>query len=120
MLDNQKNIYNMSSNSLAKMITFHVDEEQKILKKRYAIMLTLFKIYALVSTPAYYYFLILKIKNKDEIKRRLMTKNIFLAVHWAQGSIDNILYQELVSIPLFTMYNDEEFQYLAQTIKDVL
>jgi len=120
MLDNQKKIYNMSSNSLAKMITFHVDEEQKILKKRYDIMLTLFKKYAVVSTPAYYSFLILKIKNRDEIRRRLMAKNIFLAAHWTQGPIDNILYQELVSIPLFTMYNDEEFQYLAQAIKDVL
>lgn len=80
MLDGQKSIYSISKKS---MYLLTIEKNNQILSaKRFNLLLETFKEYAIMKTSNYYSFFVMKLKNRDDFRKRLMKENIFLSVHW--------------------------------------
>lgn len=120
LLDNEQNIHQMSSSSIEKIFSIKTNEEHKVSKQRFEFLLSLFSEKSIFIEPLYYSFFILKVENRDEFRKKMMNKNIFLAIHWPKSSQNNVLYKHIISIPLFSNYTDNEFNYLVKSIKDIL
>jgi len=118
LLNRQKNIYKMSYNSQEKLMRYN--SFQTIAKERYELLLKLFSDNSIDIQPTYYSFFILYLKNRNEFRTKMMKKNIFLAIHWSKSSQKNILYNNVISIPLFAHYSNEEFNYLIKSIKELI
>ena len=120
LLDEQNSIYSISNKSLYKLTNINQQVEQEVLKKRYQILSKFFDSYSLKLEQKEYSFFILKLEKRDELRKLLINKNIFLPIHWPQSSQENNLYSKLISIPLFSNYSDKEFKYMIGSIKEFL
>ena len=118
LLDNQRDVYMISSKSLYLLSISSIDEE--IRKKRFMKLKFLFSEFSILENVDNYSFFIMKILKRDTIKNKLMQSNIFLPVHWLKSTQDNELYNLVISVPLFENYNDDEFDYLINSLKDLL
>jgi len=119
-LDESKNIGNISDKSIYLLSLFDYRKSQNIRKKRFDILYKEFGNFCINKDVKEYSFFVIKIQNRDIFRKELFKKKIFLPVHWPKSSIDNILYDEIISLPLFENYNDVEFRYLVNSIKEVL
>jgi hypothetical protein len=119
-INKQYKIYMMSNKSLYKLGYSNLFSNQSILKHRFNKLKVVFSRNSLELNIIEYSFFILKIKNRDLLKKELAQKDIYLPVHWPKSSQNNILYEELISIPLFSNYTDDEFNYLIQCVKELL
>lgn len=113
-IDEQTDIFTISSESLN--LLFNEDfNQQEVLKKRYfeleKITNTKFK------TPSYFSFFPFEIANKATFLKEMRSKNIFLPNFWPQTSQNNNLYTNLVVIPLFYNYSDEQFEYIKNELR---
>jgi len=118
MLDKQSRIYSISKKS---MYLLTMQESSQILRaKRFNTLLDFFKEYAIINTSNYYSFFIMKLKNRDDFRKKLMQENIFLSIHWPVSTQENTLYKSIISIPLFETYDDKTFNRLIKIIKETL
>jgi len=117
LLNNQKLIYKISNQSLYRLSTNKIDCDQTIMNQRFVIMNRLFSESILNNKSEFYSFVLLKVMNRDIIKSELIKKNIFLPIHWPKSSQDNNLYDQVISIPLFSNYTDEEFSFLIEELR---
>jgi len=118
ILDEQKSIYSISKKSIY-LLTIQ-DNNQILRVKRFNLLLESFKEYAIMKTSDCYSFFVMKLKNRDGFRKKLMKENIFLSVHWPVSTQENDLYESIISIPLFETYDDETFNRLMKTIKETL
>jgi len=118
LLNNQKNIYSISNESI--FLLLGQITEQNIRKKRFNRLKSMFNDYTILHEVDYYSFFIMKVDKRDEFRKKLMTLNIFLPVHWPKSTQDNDLYKFIISIPLFEMYSDSDFNILIEKIKEIL
>jgi len=118
ILDNQKNIYSMSNESIFLLLDQAI--EQNIRKKRFDKLVSLFSDCAILNEVEYYSFFIMKLEKRDEIRKKLMNLNIFLPVHWPKSTQNNDLYKTIISIPLFEIYSDSDFEFMIEKIKEIL
>ena len=58
----------------------------------------------------------MKIKKRDELRSFLMTKNIFLPVHWPKSVVKNDLYDDIISIPIFSIYSLSDIKRIIKNI----
>lgn len=116
-LAQQHNIYTMSNHSLSQL---SFSTEQSIRKVRYEKVCEVLGAYVIKLTPTFYSFAVLSVKNRDALRKKLRDKDIFLAVHWPESSQGNILYENIISLPLFATYADIEFEYMLNELKATL
>jgi hypothetical protein len=116
LLDNQRDIYTISSKSLYLLLTYPINKE--IREKRFKKLKLLFSDLSILKSVDDYSFFIMKLLQRDSIKTELMKLNIFLPVHWPKSTQDNELYNSVISVALFENYNDDEFDYLINSLKD--
>ncbi len=119
-LDNQKNIFTMDNHSISTLISMDVSIQQKIRKRRFDILYNLFPQKCINKNPFYYSFFVIRIKNRNDFKKNLMGSGIYLPIHWPKSSRINSLYDNVISIPLFEVYSEEEFLYMLEKIKGAL
>jgi len=122
-LDEQKGIYTISYNSIYNLSKYDYINSKEIQRKRFFELLDVFKEYCINSKAEEYTFFVLKIDNREEIIQSLRKKEIYLPIHWpyrGQSPIPNILYQKVLSIPLFSFYSDEEFNFLKESLIEVI
>jgi hypothetical protein len=106
----------MSTKSLYKLGYNDLFNNQILLKQRYNKLNYIFTTDSLRINNTEYSFFVLKTKNRDLLKKKLISKGIYLPVHWPKSSQNNLLYDELISIPLFSNYTDIEFNYMLNNI----
>ena len=122
-LYDQKNIYTISYNSIYNLAKYDYTSSSVIQKKRFNELLNLFDKYCINSKAEEYSFFVIKIDNREEIIQFLRKKGIYLPIHWpykGQSPVSNILYEKLISIPLFFFYSDEEFEFLKESLIEVV
>ncbi len=117
-LNNQKEIFKIDNNLLANLITMDIKSQQEIRKIRFDILYDLFPQECINKNPSYYSFFVMCIQNRDDFRKNLMDSNIYLPIHWPQSSRVNSLYGDIISIPLFEIYTEEEFLYMLKKIED--
>jgi len=122
-LNEQKGIYNISCNSIYNLSKYDYINSKEIQRKRFYQLQDIFKEYSINSKAEEYTFFVLKIDNREEIIQYLRKKGIYLPIHWpyrGQSPTPNILYKKILSIPLFSFYSDEEFNFLKESLIEVV
>jgi len=118
MLNKQKSIFSISNKALFSL--FKMSHNNDLEKKRYFELKKKFCMYSFDYDINHYSFFLLKLQNRDEFRQYLMGKEIYLPIHWPETSQKNNLYDEIISVPLFAHYNDEEFRYMIEVIEEFL
>lgn len=118
LLDKQRDIFLMSTLSTFQMMHHDIGAEQTISKKYYDFLYQKFPSYCLNTTVEFYSYFVMRISNRDDLRKYLFSKNIFLPIHWPQSTGKNTLYEEVISIPLFPKYSMDDIKYIATTIKE--
>lgn len=117
LIDEQKEIFDISPESLA--LLFQEDlNDQKVLKNRFLELQKLTN--SKNNLPNYFSFFPLIVKDKVEFLKTMRSKNIFLPNFWPKTSQDNFLYHNLVVLPMFNNYTDEQFNYMINETRLIL
>lgn len=117
-LDKQSDIYLMSSRSVYQLMQSSID--QKIREIRFNRLKSLFGHYALLSKCEAYSFFVVMVENRNLLRKKLMKNHIYLPIHWPKSTRENRLYDRIISIPLFEIYNDREFDYMIEKLKEYM
>lgn len=117
-INEQKDIFTISKFSISKMMQYNEKNEQIISKKYYELFYNEFEKYCLNKNVNFYSFFTMKVSNRDLLKKYLFSKNIFLPVHWPKSTQYNRLYDQVISIPIFSQYSNEDMIYIINSIKE--
>lgn len=123
VLNRQKDIYSISSKGLAHLLKFYrnLEKEYQIRKENFLTLDKYLKDKSLGISPEYYSFYVLAVDGRDELRKHLFSKRIFLPVHWpAIKGIKNELYEKLISIPVDSRYSRDDMENIARIISDYL
>lgn len=121
LLDEQRNIFIMSNLThkiiIDMCLNYNKDQNQR--KKRYDLLSNILQglDIELNFERDEYSFFILKLSNRDELRKHLSDNNIFLPIHWPAYKVNNILYDEVLSIPLFSQYTLNDIEKIGKEIR---
>lgn len=118
IINSQKEIFKISSESIYYLMQYELNKEQIVSKKFYEMLYKEFESFCLNKNPSFYSFFVMKVKKRDELRKFLFSKNIFLPVHWPGDKVKNPLYGEIISIPLFSAYSEKDIKYIISSIKE--
>lgn len=119
LLDRQKNIYFISSNSLFNLFEFYKNLEQEYLirRKNYEALDKYLKRIGIKLVTDYHSFYVLTVERRAELRRHLFSRRIFLPIHWPKiNGIENCLYNKIISIPVDSRYNKKDMIRVAHLI----
>jgi len=117
-LNKQKSIFRISNKSL--FLLFKISQDNQTEKKRYLKLKKIFSLYSFNHHVEYYSFFMIKLQNRDKLKQYLIKREVYLPIHWPESSQKNSLYSEVISIPLFAQYKEEEFNHMIDSIEEFL
>jgi hypothetical protein len=120
IIDNQKDIYYISDQSIYLLSKMDWDFIQSIRKERFFKLYNEFGDLCVNKNPACFSYFVIKHDKRDKIRKDLINYNIYLPIHWSDKVSNSLLYDKLLSIPLFENYNDEDFNYLFSKLKSAL
>ena len=116
---NQRVIRSMSHKSMANLIPFllNYDEEHRKRKANYAMLVKMLGKKCIRRNPEYFSYCVLSVDRRDELRRHLYKKDIYLAVHWPNmKNLDNELYDREISIPVDSRYIVADMKRIAGLI----
>ena len=123
ILNVSKAIYQASDISLYNATRFYqnLNNETGIREKNLLVAKKLLRAEQYIEiNPSFPSFLPLRLKDRDSVRKYLMNKNIFLAIHWpAPDCAYNSLTEQLLSIPLDSRYNDKDIERICILIREV-
>jgi hypothetical protein len=119
MLDEQTRIHGISRTGLFQLLDFYrtLAHEQCARRRNWDSLDQLLRRQALGTKNEFPALYVLRVERRDELRRYLRERGIFLPVHWPnrRGS-DNPLYRSLISIPVDGRYGDEDMRRVATAI----
>lgn len=117
-LDSQKEIFHISDKSLGQLNTLVISyQEEKALREyNYNYIRRELNEYTINLESDFYSYAIIISEERDKLRTFLFSKRIFLPIHWPNSKGNNILHEQILSVPLF--YTQEETVYLVQSIKE--
>lgn len=118
ILDQQRDIFNISTNSIYQLMQFNVEHEQNISKRYYDFLFKQFESNCLNKEVEYYSFFIMKVSKRDELRKFLFSKNIYLPIHWLNKYKSNQLCDNIISIPIFSQYTFDDMKYVSSSIRE--
>ncbi len=119
LLDDSRGIYRASEDSICEAIEFHsrLESEKHTRKNNYDYLKKTLGPAVMDIDAEFYSFLPLLLNNRNDVRRKLMADNIFLAIHWPNCELtNNKLSGCILSIPLDCRYGDEELQRLCASL----
>ena len=122
MLDNQKRLCRISDRSLGLLFELfrNYPKERERRKENYEILQSALEDVWIGVESDFYSFFVIKVSQRDELRRYLFGHNIFLPVHWPWFGVDNPLYHEVLSIPVFSRYSSDDIRFIADCIREFL
>ncbi|PSV45697.1 hypothetical protein [Photobacterium indicum] len=124
LLDENVGIFSPSSRSLIEAIEFYseIESERLVRQKNYELAKSLLPVdITLDMVSDFYSYLPIIIDSRNEVRRKLMDSNIFLAIHWPSTyGVENKLSQRILSLPLDSRYSSEDIEQLCLQIKQAL
>ncbi|MBF0619477.1 MAG: hypothetical protein HQL19_04860 [Candidatus Omnitrophica bacterium] len=125
-LDRQVKPYGMSLGSQALLpdLFARFEDEQRRRKENYLTLRRKLASWEVVLASDEYSFFVLRVpQGRDALRRYLFSRKIFLPAHWpCPAGLDNVLYRELLSIPLHGIYTRKMMAaagtWIARFLKD--
>ena len=118
-LDEKVDINKISTYSLFRIFEFisGIEKEYLIRKNNYKILNKYLINQSINLVTQYSSFFILSIEKRDELRKFLFSKNIFLPIHWPKiNGISNQLYDTCLSIPVDSRYNQDDMLNVCKCI----
>jgi hypothetical protein len=121
-LERQSEIFMMSNKSHKILLDLYLryNKEQDIRRSNYMVLSNLLKELniEILNEIGEFSFFIIKIKDRNLLRKYLFKENIFLPIHWPYFGVENKLYHKVLSIPVFSCYSNEDMKSIARHIKD--
>ncbi|MDE2223579.1 MAG: hypothetical protein KGK03_10975 [Candidatus Omnitrophica bacterium] len=96
----------------------NLEKEQKIRQSQYQILDKCLNAYKIDLKPDNFSFYVLKVNCRDSLKEYLAKQGIFLPAHWpVVKGLSNLLYDQILSIPLDSRYSDAQIRMVAYAIR---
>lgn len=121
ILDSQKEIFEISRQSIFRLMDFLIDlpDEYKKRNENKAVLDQYLEKFAIRMNSEYPSYYVLKVDDRDALKKSLMKENIFLPVHWPPPcQIEKPLFNTILSIPLDSRYNEKDLINVATKIHE--
>lgn len=118
-LDAEPDICRMSPRSTYEMLELMRNYETELRRRRenFALLERYLGAYRIPYEPEFPSFFVLRVPQKrDALRRFLFGKKVFLPVHWPHFGVDNPLFDQVISIPVFAHYTPEEMEHVAQSV----
>lgn len=119
-LDRQKTIHKISDSGLFNLLDFYrnMKGEYALRKSNFSVLDRKLKKLKIAINPEFPSFFPLKVDKRDELRKYLFSKRVFLPVHWpAPLWLKNSLYDKIISIPVDSRYNVDDMSRIADLIK---
>ncbi|OGV48842.1 MAG: hypothetical protein A2017_14275 [Lentisphaerae bacterium GWF2_44_16] len=119
-LDAQETIYGISGTSLFNLLDFYknLKDENAVRKGNFEILNKKLKSMRIEINPEFPSFFPLKVNRRNELRKYLFSKKIFLPVHWpAPVWLKNGLYEKIISIPVDSRYTAGDMSGIVAAIK---
>jgi hypothetical protein len=121
VLDEQTRIHSISRPGLFQLLDFYrnLNREQRARRRNWLVLDRFLFRQALGVQAEHPTLYVLSVEGRDELRRYLHERRIFLPVHWPdrRGS-DNILYRSVISIPVDGRYGGADMRRVAAAILD--
>ncbi len=118
ILNHQTEIFNISRRTMFELTQYDFLFSNEVSKKYYELLSNEFSQLCVNKEPKEYSFFVIRTSNRDELRVFLMSKNIYLPIHWPKSTQKSELYNELISIPLFSLYKTEDISHIVTSIKE--
>lgn len=121
LLQNQKDAYRISMRSELKAFEFYGCLESEYSKRRqnYKLIEELLGGYGIKIDARYPSFYVLRIRERDALRRHLSDHSIYLPVHWKKPvKTDSAFYDKVISIPLDSRYSVGDMNSIAKMIQE--
>ena len=122
-LDNDKNINvpSMMTLCLLPQIYSGLEKEQCIRRHQYRILDEQLREYRMHLRPEYLSSYVIKSKKRDALKSHLARQDVFVGANWqASNGLKNPLYEQVLSIPLDSVYSDAQIRAVGQMARKFL
>ncbi len=122
MLDNENRLCTISNQSMGLLIELfenYENEKRRRSENYHYLREKLGEVWIGVETD-FYSFFVIKVDKRDELRKYLFSKNIFLPIHWPFFGVENILYEKVLSIPVLSKYTLDDMSYIAKHIRNFL
>jgi hypothetical protein len=120
-VDSGIHVPGMMTLGLLPQIYTNIKQEQGIRRRQYRILDRQLRRYRLSLRPEYLSFYVLKTERRDALKVYLANQGIFLAAHWpVNNGLNNLLYEQILSIALDSRYSDAQMRTVAHAIRRFL
>lgn len=116
LLDKQKLIYGTSMRTMHVLNKYFADlkSDNAQRRKNYEIIEKRLKSVLIPVNTVFYSFAPLSVDNRDELRKYLFNKKVFLPVHWPRvKGTQNSLYDRIISIPLHPKYTAKDMGNIA-------
>jgi hypothetical protein len=116
LLSEQRDIFGMSSKSIFRMMLCNVNQ-QDISRDNYSYLYQKFGSLCLNANVDFFSYFVMLVPQRDELRKFLFSKNVYLPIHWPQSTQYNELYHKVISIPIFSSYSIEDIRYISDLIE---
>ncbi len=120
VLNSQREIHRMSDRSYEMLLNFYAkfEEENRQRIENYNVLVKGLKDYEISFERKEYSFFVMKIDNRDELRAYLFDHRIFLPIHWPFFGIENSIYNNVISVPLFSNYSTDDMSNVVERMKE--
>lgn len=118
LINDQRDIFKMSKSSTAKLVEYDKSYHYKISKKYYLFLKKEFGDVCLNISANFYSFFVIKVRDRDSLRKYLFKRSIYLPIHWPESSQNHALYRSVISIPIFADYSLNDIKYVVRSIKE--
>lgn len=124
MLDLKKGIFEASAKSsfVATLFFQELVEETAVRKANFELAISLLEPEQYLDIyPDLPSFLPLWVNKREFVRKALMKKNIFLAVHWPHlKTVSNNLSDHILSLPLDSRYNSQDIEHVCSLLRSYI
>jgi hypothetical protein len=118
ILNKQNDIFSISNRTIFHLANYNFQKILEETKNNFDFLHRNLSDFWLNKSLVEYNFFVMKVENRDLLRKYLFSKNIFLPIHWSDFSSKNGLSNEVISIPMFSNYNINEMVYIVQNIRE--
>jgi hypothetical protein len=121
MIDRQESIHRISGSGLFGLLAFYrgMEAEYRTRAANFRLLEEELGPLSLGIRATYPSFFVLAVDRRDDLRKHLFARRIFLPVHWPRASAPhNTLYDRTISIPVDSRYDENDVRRISRTVRE--